>query len=187
MKFGNMSRIGKLPIEIPAGVEVKIEGRKVHVKGPKGELEIQSRPEIKLEVAENAVTCTPVDESVQTKAYWGLTRSLIANMIEGVVSGYEKKLEIEGVGYRAAAEGEKLVLNVGFSHPVNLSPPEGVSFAVEGNNITVTGIDKGLVTQFASKIRKAKPAEPYKGKGIHYEGEVVRRKLGKRAVGAEGA
>ena len=179
-----MSRIGKLPIEIPAGVEINM-GDAVEVKGPKGTLSFTVHDSISVEQKENEIIVTPKDETVQTKALWGLTRSLVANMVEGVTAGFEKKLQIEGVGYRAAAEGENLVLQIGFSHPVKLSPPEGVSFTVEGNTITVSGIDKGQVGLFASQIRKAKPAETYKGKGIKYEGEVIRRQLGKKAVGAE--
>ena len=160
-------------------------GDAVEVKGPKGTLSFTVHDSISVEQKENEIIVTPKDETVQTKALWGLTRSLVANMVEGVTAGFEKKLQIEGVGYRAAAEGENLVLQIGFSHPVKLSPPEGVSFTVEGNTITVSGIDKGQVGLFASQIRKAKPAETYKGKGIKYEGEVIRRQLGKKAVGAE--
>ena len=181
-----MSRIGKLPIEIPSGVEISM-GDEIAVKGPKGNLSLNLHPDVLAEQKEKEIIVTSKDESVRTKALWGLMRSLIANMIEGVTNGYEKKLNIEGVGYRAAAEGQDLVLNVGFSHPVKLTPPAGVAFEVAGNSITVSGINKQQVGAFAAKIRKTKPVEPYKGKGIMYEGEVVRRKLGKKAVGADGA
>ena len=181
-----MSRIGKLPIEIPNGVEVSM-GDEIAVKGPKGNLSLNVHPSVVAELQEKEIIITPKDESLRTKALWGLMRSLIANMIEGVSNGYEKKLIIEGVGFRAVAEGQSLVLNVGFSHPIKLTPPEGVSFEVAGNVITVSGIDKQQVGAFAAKIRKTKPVEPYKGKGIKYEDEVVRRKLGKKAIGAEGA
>ncbi|MBA7611179.1 50S ribosomal protein L6 [subsurface metagenome] len=177
-----MSRIGKKPIEILQGVEVKIDGSKVLIKGPKGELAFEVRPEIKVEVKEGKILVAPQIETKNTKAFWGLTRALLQNIIKGVTEGYEKKLEIEGVGYRANLEGQDLVLNVGFSHPVKIKAPEGIKFAVEKNMITVSGIDKGLVGQTAAKIRKVRPPEPYKGKGIKYVGEQIRRKVGKRAV-----
>ena len=183
MKFGKiMSRIGKKPILIPDGVNVKIQERRVTVSGPKGELTREVLPEIRVEVKENKIFLYPQDESQQTRAYWGLFRSLIANMVEGVVKGFEKKLEIEGVGYRAIQEGKDLNIQVGFSHPVKVEAPEGIIFSVEKNTITVSGIDKEAVTLIASKIRKIKPCEPYKGKGIKYEGERIRRKAGKRVV-----
>jgi len=177
-----MSRIGRKPIEIPQGVEVKIDDRKVLIKGPKGELFFEVRPEIKVEVKEGKVLLTPQIETKNTKAFWGLTRALLQNMVKGVTEGYEKKLEMEGVGYKANLEGQDLVLNIGFSHPVKIKASEGIKFAVEKNMITVSGIDKGLVGQTAAKIRKVRPPEPYKGKGIRYVGEQIRRKVGKRAV-----
>ena len=177
-----MSRIGKKPIEILQGVEVKIDGQKVLIKGPKGELNFEVRPEIRVEVKEGKVLVVPQIETKQTKAFWGLTRALLQNMIKGVVMGYEKKLELEGVGYRANLEGQDLALNVGFSHPVKIKAPEGIKFTVEKNTITVSGIDKGLVGQIAAKIRKVRPPEPYKGKGIRYAGEQIRRKVGKKAA-----
>ena len=179
-----MSRIGKKPIEIPQAVEVKIDNQKVLIKGPKGELNIEVRPEIKAEVKEGKILVTPKIETKQTKAFWGLTRALLQNMIKGVTEGYEKKLEIEGVGYKVNLEGQDLVLNIGLSHPVKLKAPEGIKFAVEKNIITVSGIDKGLVGQIAAKIRRVRPPEPYKGKGIKYVGEQIRRKVGKKAVTA---
>ena len=184
MKFGNMSRIGKKPIQIPPGVEVKIEGNKVMVKGPKGELSREFRPEIGFEIKEGKVFVFPKIETKITKALWGTYRQLIFNMIEGVTKGYEKKLEIEGLGYRASMEGENLVLRVGYSHPVTVTPPKGIKISVEKNIITVSGIDKELVGQIAANIKKVKPAEPYKGKGIKYLGEKIRRKVGKKTTAA---
>ncbi|PIP25105.1 MAG: 50S ribosomal protein L6 [Candidatus Nealsonbacteria bacterium CG23_combo_of_CG06-09_8_20_14_all_36_12] len=189
-----MSRIGKKPILIPEDVEVKIEpaqvsskfgageGQKVVVKGPKGELSQEVRPEIKVETKGGQIFISPKIETKRTSAFWGLTRALIANMIRGVTEGYEKKLEIEGLGYRAQLEGENLVLSVGFTHPVKIDCPSGIKFSIEKNVITVSGADKELVGQIASKIRKVRPPEPYKGKGIKYQGEVIRRKAGKKVV-----
>ncbi len=181
-----MSRVGKKPISIPSGVEVKVEDRKVTVKGPKGELSKEVRPEVKVEKKDNEVIVSPNSSDKKTGAYWGLSRALIANMIEGVVEGYEKKLKIQGLGYKANMKGDKLVLLVGFSHPVEIEPMEGVKMEVKGNIITVSGIDKQKVGLRAAQIRKVKPPEPYKGKGIRYLGEEVRRKVGKR-VAEEGA
>lgn len=174
-----MSRIGKQPIEILKGVEIKIEEQTVSVKGPKGELSRDFHNEVNVEQKENEVVV-----SSNNSALWGTTRSNIANMVHGVVEGYEKKLELEGVGYRAAIEGDTVVLNVGFSHTVEIKIPEGLSCTVDKNTIVVSGINKEKVGELAAKIRKVKPAEPYKGKGFRYEGEIIRRKLGKRAVGA---
>ncbi len=177
-----MSRIGKKPIEIPKEVKVKIEGQKVKIEGPKGQLEREFRPEIKIEIKENKIFVSPKIETKKTKAFWGLTRALLANMVKGVTEGFEKKLQIEGLGYRAQMEGENLVLNVGFSHPVKISPPKGIKFSVQKNIISVSGIDKELVGQTAAKIRKVRPPEPYKGKGIRYLGEEIKRKVGKKAT-----
>jgi len=185
VKYGNMSRVGKKPIEIPQGVEINIENNLVSVKGPKGELKTEISSEIKIEKKDNEIIVFPEKEDTKSKALWGLSRSLIFNMVEGVVNGYEKKLEIQGVGYRANIEGEDLVLLVGFSHPVKIKKPEGINFEVNKNIITVSGIDKELVGQIAAKIKKVKKPEPYKGKGIRYLGEEVRRKSGKKAVGSE--
>ena len=179
-----MSRVGKKPIQIPQGVEVKISDHRVVIKGPKGELSREVRPEIGVEVKEGKILVSPKIETKKTKALWGLTRALIANMIKGVTEGYERKLEIEGVGFRASVEGENLVLSVGFTHPVKIKAPEGIKFSVEKNIITVSGTDKELVGQMAAKIRAIRPPEPYKGKGIRYVGERVRRKVGKKAVTA---
>ena len=181
-----MSRIGKKPIEIPQGVEIDIKDGQVLVKGPKGELKKEIRPEIKVEKKDNQILVFPGKETKKTNAFWGLSRTLISNMIEGVEKGFEKKLEIQGVGYRANVEGEDLVLNVGYSHPVKIKKPEGINFSVEKNIIVVSGIDKELVGQIAAKIRKVRKPEPYKGKGIRYLGEEVIRKVGKKVAAAEG-
>ena len=177
-----MSRVGKKPILIPENVEVKIEGQRVIIKGPKGELSREIRPEIKVEVKGNQILVLPQKETKQTKAFWGLTRTLLANMVKGVTEGYEKKLEIEGLGFKALIEGENLKLLVGFSHPVEIKAPQDIKFLVEKNVITVSGIDKEKVGILAATIRKVKPPEPYKGKGVRYQGEIVRRKAGKKAA-----
>lgn len=180
-----MSRVGKKPILIPEGVEVKIDDRKMIIKGSKGELQKEIRPEIKVEARNNQIFVTPQIESKKTNAFWGLTRALLTNMIKGVTEGYEKKLEIEGIGFKAVLESENLLLYVGFSHPIKIKAPLGIKFSVEKNIITIFGIDKELVGQIAAVIRKAKPAEPYKGKGIKYVGEQIRRKMGKKAATAK--
>lgn len=179
-----MSRIGKKPIIISQNVEVRTDGQKVFIKGPKGELQREIRPEIKVGVEDGKVLVLVQKETKRTPAFWGLTRTLIFNMLKGVVDGYEKKLEIQGIGYKANLEGEDLVLQVGFSHPVRIKKTEGIKFSVEKNIIIVSGIDKELVGQLAAKIRRVKPPEPYKGKGIRYLGELVRRKAGKKVVTA---
>ncbi len=177
-----MSRIGKKPILIPENVEAKIDGQKVSVKGPKGELWYEVRPEIKVEMKDGQIFLSPQIEGKKTKAFWGVSRVLIANMIFGVKNGYEKKLEIIGIGFKASLEGEDLILQVGFTNPLRVKSSEGVKFTVEKSIITVSGIDKRLVNQVAANIRKLKKPEPYKGKGIRYFGEQVRRKVGKKAV-----
>lgn len=177
-----MSRIGKKPILIPENVEVKMEGQKVIIKGPKGELSREIRPEIKIDTKGGEILVSPQLEGKKTKALWGLTRALILNMTKGVTEGYEKKLEIEGLGFKANLEGENLLLYVGFSHPVKIKTPPGIKFSIEKNIITVSGTDKELVGQISSVIRRVKPPEPYKGKGIKYLGEQIRKKLGKKAV-----
>jgi large subunit ribosomal protein L6 len=192
-----MSRVGKKPIIIPPGVEVKIDGGKVSVKGPRGEISKEFRPEIGISLAGDKISLSLKSEesgkqkfvgsqAKKIKSFWGLTRMLIANMIEGVTAGFEKKLEIEGVGFKAEATEKELVLSVGFSHPVKLEIPEGVKVALDKKTIIVSGIDKESVGQFASNIRKTKPPEPYKGKGIRYAGEIIRRKVGKKVVTAGG-
>lgn len=179
-----MSRIGKKPIEIPAGVIVTVTGSKIFVKGPKGELERVVHPDMGVECGEKQLVVAVRRKSKKGSALWGLTRSIIANMIEGVSKGFEKKLEFEGVGYRANIEGSTLVMQLGFSHPVRLTAPAGVELKVEKNVITVIGFDKNVVGETAAKVRALKPPEPYKGKGIRYQGEVIRRKAGKKAVAA---
>ena len=175
-----MSRIGRMPIAVPAGVTVDIaENNKVTVKGPKGTLErvLPSEMEIKVEGAE--VVVTRPNDLKKMKSLHGLTRTLINNMVVGVTTGYEKKLEVNGVGYKAAKAGKKLTLSLGYSHPVEMDDPEGIETVVEGNIITVKGIDKEKVGQFAAEIRDKRRPEPYKGKGIKYADEVIRRKVGK--------
>lgn len=177
-----MSRLGKQPIAIPQGVTVVHDGSLLKVKGPKGELERRLPEDIEVTVADDLVTIIPAKEAEAGTPLWGTLAAHFNNMITGVSEGFKKELEIEGVGYRAEAQGNKIKLSVGFSHPVELTAPEGVEVSVEKNHITVTGIDKELVGQFAANIRKVKTPEPYKGKGIHYVGEYIIRKQGKRSV-----
>lgn len=178
-----MSRIGKQPIEIPAKVEVSVKGSTVTVKGPKGTLERTVTDRVTVKVEDDQVVVERVDDERASRAQHGLFRALIANMVVGVSDGYSKELAIQGVGYRAAMKGSNLELQVGFSHSVVMETPDGVSIEVpEPTKITVTGIDKELVGQTAANIRKVKPPEPYKGKGIRYVGEYVRRKAGKAGV-----
>ena len=181
-----MSRIGKKPIQIPEGVEVKIEDNLISVRGPKGELSRKIRPEVKVEIKGKEIRVLPQKEINVTKAIWGLTRALIFNIIKGVTSGFEKKLEMQGIGFNASVQEEELILNVGFSHPVKIKVPQGLNISVEKNIITVSGIDKELVGQTAATIRKVKPAEPYKGKGIRYLGEIIKRKVGKKVITTAG-
>ncbi len=182
-----MSRIGKKPIKIPDGVTVKVDGGVVSVVGPKGALNFNFRPEIKISVADNVINVDRVSETNKAKSLHGLCRTLVENMIMGVTTGWNKGLEMVGVGYRGALEGTTLVLNVGFSHPVKFEAPEGITFTVLDNTkINVSGIDKQLVGETSAKIRRIRPPEPYKGKGIRYIGEVIRRKAGKAAAKAVG-
>lgn len=178
-----MSRIGKKPIEIPANVEIKLDGDLVVVKGPKGTLEQRIHPLVKVEVNEKEILVTVnKPENSEENALWGLFRSLIFNMVLGVTEGFEKKLEINGVGYKARVEGKgKLILNVGYSHQVDFAIDEGLECQVEGNIITISGIDKQSVGETAANIRKVRKPEPYKGKGIKYIDEIIRRKVGKAA------
>jgi len=177
-----MSRIGRKPIELPEAVTVELAPGRVAVKGPKGELDQRLSPEMKVEQAEGAITVQRPTDRGEHRALHGLTRSLIANMVEGVTDGFEKRLEIQGVGYRAALRGSTLELSLGFSHPVSIEAPEGIEFEVpQPTEIIVRGIDKQQVGQVAADIRKRRPPEPYKGKGIRYRGEQVARKVGKRA------
>jgi len=177
-----MSRIGKKPIAVPDGVEVQVGTGQVTVKGPKGELEQDISPEIAVEQEAGNVNVRRPTDRGEHRALHGLTRSLIANMVEGVTDGFEKRLEIQGVGYRAQLRGRALELALGFSHPVQVEAPEGIDFEVpQPTEIVIRGIDKQLVGQVAADIRKRRPPEPYKGKGIRYRGEHVARKVGKRA------
>lgn len=177
-----MSRVGKKPIPFPSSVKIEVSGRTIAVSGPTGTLRRLLPPEVGVAIEGDEVVVSPVGPSRKTAAFWGLARSLIANMVAGAVSGFEKKLEFEGVGYRAALEGNTLVMQLGFSHPVRYTPPEGIALKVEKNTIAVSGADKETVGMVAAKIRDLKPPEPYKGKGIRYAGEVIRRKAGKKAV-----
>jgi len=175
-----MSRIGRLPIDIPAGVTVTIDGQDVAVKGPKGELALTIKAPIAASVEENQILVTRPDDERESRSLHGLTRTLIANQIIGVTDGYSKSLEVVGTGYRVAAKGSGVEFALGYSHPISVEPPAGIAFTVEGNNkLTVTGIDKQAVGEVAANIRKLRKPEPYKGKGVRYAGEVVRRKAGK--------
>jgi large subunit ribosomal protein L6 len=177
-----MSRIGKKPIEIPDGVDVQLAPGHVTVKGPKGELDQDVSADMKLELTDGALTVVRPTDRGEHRALHGLTRSLIANMVQGVTEGYEKRLEIQGVGYRAQLRGKALELSLGFSHPVSVEAPEGIEFEVpQPTEVVVRGIDKQQVGQIAADIRKRRPPEPYKGKGVRYTGEQVTRKVGKRA------
>ena len=177
-----MSRIGKRPIEVPAGVLVSVDPGRVTVSGPKGELRQQVPMRMQIAQEDGTVTVTRPTERGEDRALHGLTRTLIANMVEGVTNGFEKRLEIQGVGYRAALSGSNLELQVGYSHPVRITPRQGIEFEVPvPTQVIVRGIDKQVVGQTAAEIRRVRPPEPYKGKGIRYEGEYVRRKVGKRA------
>lgn len=177
-----MSRLGKLPVVIPSGVTVTEADGVITVTGPKGTLTQASHSAVAISIGEGEIALTPDNTHPDAPALWGTYAALIRNMILGVTEGFEKKLEIEGVGYRADAQGDTLTLNVGYSHPVVMKTPDGVSVAVEKNLITVAGVSKEVVGQFAANIRKVRPPEPYKGKGIHYLGEYIIRKQGKKAV-----
>ena len=175
-----MSRIGRLPIAVPSGVDVTIDGRTVTVKGPKGTLSRSLHPDIAVSQEDGTIVVTRPTEQKNHKQLHGLTRTLVNNMVVGVTDGYRKGLEITGVGYRAALNGKKLQLNLGYSHPIEIDPPEGVSFEVESPiRLAVLGYDKELVGHIAAKVRATRKPEPYKGKGVRYAGEVIRRKAGK--------
>ncbi len=177
-----MSRIGKAPISIPAGVQVDVKGRDVSVKGPKGTLELTLRPEVEFNVEGNEATVSLNGSGAPraARAYHGMTRALVSNMVDGVTKGYEKKLEIIGVGWNAKVQGDKVVLNIGFCHDVPMQMPKGVTAVCPNpTHIVISGVDKQAVGQIAAEIRKVRPPEPYKGKGIRYEGEYVKRKAGK--------
>ena len=182
-----MSRVGKLPVPIPAGVEVKVDGSTLTVKGPKGEMERSFDPDMALSVEDDQLVVRRPTDQARHRALHGLTRSLAANMVRGVSKGFERSLEIHGVGYRAESRGKHLVLHVGYSHPVEIRPPAGIDLALESPTLVhVRGIDKQAVGQIAAEIRAVRPPEPYKGKGIRYRGEYVRRKAGKATVGGLG-
>lgn len=176
-----MSRIGKMPIPVPAGVSIDIQDRNVTVKGPKGSLSQTFAAEMTVEQKDSVLQVQRPSDSRQHRAVHGLTRALLNNMVVGVSEGFSKTLQIEGVGYRAEMQGDVLVLNVGYSHPIRFEPPQDIQFAVENRNktIIVSGIDKQLIGELAARIRKTRPPEPYKGKGIRYNDEIVRRKAGK--------
>jgi large subunit ribosomal protein L6 len=177
-----MSRIGKQPIPVPDGVEVTIEPELVRVKGPKGELQERVARDIDVKQEDGQIVVTRPSDRGEHRALHGLTRSLIANMVEGVTNGYEKRLQIQGVGYRAQLQGQKLVMSLGYSHQVEMQAPEGIEFEVpQPTQVVVRGFSKQMVGEVAANVRKKRPPEPYKGKGIRYEGEYVARKVGKRA------
>lgn len=182
-----MSRIGRMPVEIPGGVKVDLQGQHVTVKGPKGELQRSFSPLIGIAMENNQLVITRKSDNPAERALHGTTRAVLANMIHGVNSGFEVILEVEGVGYRAEMEGKNLVLHVGYSHPVKMEPPEGISFETDAKTrmIKVSGYDKEQVGQTAANIRKVRPPEPYHGKGLRYRGEHVRRKAGKAGKGAK--
>jgi large subunit ribosomal protein L6 len=175
-----MSRIGRLPITVPSGVDVTIDGRNVTVKGPKGTLSRALHPDITVSREDGTLVVTRPTEQKTHKQLHGLTRTLVNNMVVGVTDGYRKGLEITGVGYRAALNGKRLTLNLGYSHPIEIDPPDGISFELENpTRLAVVGIDKELVGQIAAKVRATRKPEPYKGKGVRYSGEYIRRKAGK--------
>lgn len=182
-----MSRIGRMPVEIPGGVQVNLDGSQVHVKGPKGELQRIFSPIIGIAMENNSLVITRNSDNPAERALHGTTRAVLANMIHGVSKGFEVVLEVEGVGYRAEMEGKTLVLHVGYSHPVKMEPPTGISFETDAKTrqIKVLGYDKEAVGQVAANIRKVRPPEPYHGKGLRYKGERVRRKAGKAGKGAK--
>ncbi len=178
-----MSRVGRLPVMIPAGVDVKINGNVIEVKGPKGTLRREMHPDIQITLDNNKVVVTRPSDERQHRALHGLTRALVQNMVKGVTEGFQRNLELVGVGYRAAKQGKKLVLTVGYAHPVEIEPDDGLEIEVPApNKITVKGIDKEKVGALAARIRAVREPEPYKGKGIKYEDEVIRRKVGKAGV-----
>ena len=181
-----MSRIGKKPITIPAGVDVKLNGSEVAVKGPKGELKNTFSSAMNIAVEGNEIIVTRPDDNKENRSLHGLTRTLIANMVEGVTNGYSKELEVNGVGYRVQKQGKNLVMNLGFSHQVIMEEIPGITIEVQApNKIVISGADKQMVGQFAAEVREKRPPEPYKGKGIKYAGEYIRRKEGKAAKGAK--
>jgi large subunit ribosomal protein L6 len=176
-----MSRIGKKPVAIPAGVTLTLEGQAVSVKGPKGQLSFTVPEEVTITRGDEGLVLAPRDDTQRARSMWGLSRTLVANMVHGVTQGYEEVLELVGVGYRAAMKGQALSMQLGFSHDVDIPAPAGVSFAVpKQTEIRISGIDKQVVGETAARIRRIRPPEPYKGKGVRYQGETVRRKEGKK-------
>ena len=176
-----MSRIGKAPIAVPSGTTITIDGQTVSVKGPKGQLSWTVSEDVEITQTDGQLTLTPKDDSQRARGMWGLSRTLVANMVHGVTQGFEENLELVGVGYRAAMQGQTLSLQLGFSHDVNMEPPAGITFSVpKQTEIKISGIDKQMVGEMAARIRKIRPPEPYKGKGVRYAGEKVRRKEGKK-------
>jgi large subunit ribosomal protein L6 len=183
-----MSRIGRKPITIPSGVDVSVAGSLVTVKGPKGTLTVTLHPHVKAEISPEKTVVVTVQnaEAVEDRALWGTSRKLIANAVDGVAKPFEKKLEFIGVGYKVAVAGNTVTMEVGFSHPVKIELPAGITAAVEKNTLTISGIDRQLVGEMSARIRRVRPPEPYKGKGIKYSDEVVRRKAGKAAKASAG-
>ena len=177
-----MSKLGKKPITIPQGVEVQLRDGVFYFKGSQGSLEQELLPGLTAEIKDNQIIIKPLDGDRQTKANWGTMVALIKNTLQGVSQGFSKTLQMEGIGFRAQLQDKDLILSVGFSHPVKFTPPQGVKVSVEKNLIKISGIDRQLVGQAAAQIRKIKPPEPYLGKGIRYEGEIIRRKAGKKAA-----
>ena len=176
-----MSRIGKKPVEVPSGVTASLDGRTVKAKGPKGELDFVVNEQLLVDFEDNAFTVTPANDTKEARQQWGMSRTMIENILVGVANGFEKRLEINGVGYRAAMQGKNLELSLGFSHPVVYEPPEGVTVAVpRPTEIVVSGTDKQVVGQAAAEIRAYRPPEPYKGKGVKYADETIFRKEGKK-------
>ena len=175
-----MSRIGKKAVEMPSGVTAAIDGGQLSVKGPKGTLAMPLSDNIKYEVGDGSISVQPANDTREARAFWGMQRTLVSNLVTGVTKGFEEKLEITGVGYRAQKVGEKLQLSLGYSHPVEIEPPAGIGFELENpTRLAVVGIDKELVGQVAARVRATRKPEPYKGKGVMYTGEVIRRKAGK--------
>lgn len=180
-----MSRIGKKHISIPSDVTVTLEDKNVKVKGPKGELSFETSYEVEVEVKDNEIIVTKIGRTKAAPALWGTTRARVQNLVEGVSKGFKKGLELHGVGYKMALQGKKLVLNLGYSHPIEVQVPEGLIVTIEANILTVEGIDKQKVGQFSAEVRSFRKVEPYKGKGFRYVGETFVKKEGKRAVGSE--
>ena len=182
-----MSRIGRLPLKVPQGVDVKIDGSTVKIKGPKGELTQTFHPDVAVKREDGTIVVSRKDDEKSTRALHGLTRSLLANMVEGVTTGYSRDLEINGTGFRAVIQGKKLTLNLGFSHPIEINPPSGITFAAETpQKLKISGIDKQAVGEMAAKIRGLRVPDPYKHKGVKYAGEILRKKAGKAGkVGAK--